>query len=337
MELRDLRYFLACVDTGSFTRAARLTHAAQPTLSHALARLEAELGVRLLDRRPRAPVEPTEAGVLAARRAREALAALAALGDDLRDREGRLGGTLKVAAIRSLSATLLPPLLARFARQHPAVQLAVRTHSAEAIPRLVAAGRVDLGLLAGAPLASLRGLSATTLFEEPLVALVRRGDPLARRGSVRLRALSERELVIVPDGTFLSAIIHDACREAGFQPRVVLTLASAEALRETVRAGLGLTILPRGYATPAVPGLAAVALTHPTPKRDVLLVEPGSDARVPPRAAGALVRMLRELVPRRGPRGASPSARASSSRRIDPSPRAVPPRRPSSSRTRPGP
>ena len=53
MELRDLNYFLACVEHRSVTAAARAIHVAQPTLSHALARLEREAGVRLLDRRPR--------------------------------------------------------------------------------------------------------------------------------------------------------------------------------------------------------------------------------------------------------------------------------------------
>ncbi len=61
MELRDLSYFLACVEAGSVTRAARAVHVAQPTLSHALARLESELGVRLLERGARAPLQVTEA------------------------------------------------------------------------------------------------------------------------------------------------------------------------------------------------------------------------------------------------------------------------------------
>lgn len=52
MELRDLEYFLACVEEKSVTRAAQRVHAAQPTLSHALARLEQEIGERLLDRGP---------------------------------------------------------------------------------------------------------------------------------------------------------------------------------------------------------------------------------------------------------------------------------------------
>ena len=83
MELRDLSYFLACVDSGSVTRAARRVHAAQPTISHALARLESELGARILERGARAPMRVTDAGQRLAVRARQALAALAALPDDL--------------------------------------------------------------------------------------------------------------------------------------------------------------------------------------------------------------------------------------------------------------
>ena len=79
MELRDLSYFLACVDSGSVTAAARQVHAAQPTISHALARLESELGVRVLERGARAPLRVTEAGQRLAQRARQALAALAAV------------------------------------------------------------------------------------------------------------------------------------------------------------------------------------------------------------------------------------------------------------------
>jgi DNA-binding transcriptional LysR family regulator len=96
----------------------------------------------------------------------------------------------------------------------------------------------------------------------------------------------------VPDGTFLSDIIHEACDRAGFSPRVRLTLASAEALRETVRAGLGVTILPRGYASPSDRDLVAVALSRPTPKREVLLVERGPGQLATPRSVPAFASVL---------------------------------------------
>lgn len=296
MDLRDLEYFLAVVEAKSVTLAARRVHAAQPTLSHALARLETELGERLLERKARSPLRLTDAGELVATRARQALSTMTALKDDLEALRGRVGGTLRVAAIQSLSVTLLPQALARLARDYPDIKPSVRTLAAENIARAVAAGRADVGLLAGAPRASLRGLSVKLLFEEPLVALLRRADPLARSKRLRLSQLAERELLLVPDGTFLSDLIHASCESAGFSPRVRLTLASAEALRETVRAGLGVTILPRGYAAPADRDLVAVPLSRPTPKREVLLVERGPGQLSTPRAVQAFSAVLMALV-----------------------------------------
>jgi DNA-binding transcriptional LysR family regulator len=168
--------------------------------------------------------------------------------------------------------------------------------AAESIARAVASGRADVGLLAGAPRASLRGLSVKTLFEEPLVALMRRTDPLASAKRLRMSRLAPRALVLTPDGTFLSDIIHAACSEAGFVPQVRLTLASAEALRETVRVGLGITILPRGYASPSDRDLLAVPLTHPTPRREVLLVERGPNQLATPRAVVAFTGILTDLA-----------------------------------------
>jgi LysR family cyn operon transcriptional activator len=294
MELRDLEYFLAVVEAPSVTSAARRVHAAQPTLSHALARLEAELGERLIERKARTPLRLTDAGELVAARARQALSAVTALKDDLAALRGRVGGRLRIAAIQSLSATLLPRILARLTRDFPDIAPTVRTLAAESIARAVASGRADVGLLAGAPRSTLRGLSVKLLFEEPLVALLRRDDPLARAPSLRLARLAQRELLLVPDGTFLSDIVHEACERAGFAPRVQLTLASAEALRETVRAGLGLTILPRGYVSLRDRDLVAVPLTHPTPKREVLLVERAAGDIATPRAVSVFRKMLIE-------------------------------------------
>src|SRR4051812_36740282 len=117
MDLRDLEYFLAVVEAKSGTFAARRGHAAQPTLSHALGRLENELGERLLERKARAPMRLTDAGELVAARARQALSTITALRDDLAALRGRIGGDLRIAAIQSLSATLLPGVLATLARK----------------------------------------------------------------------------------------------------------------------------------------------------------------------------------------------------------------------------
>jgi LysR family transcriptional activator of glutamate synthase operon len=123
---------------------------------------------------------------------------------------------------------------------------------------------------------------------------MKKSDALAKSKRLNLAQLASRELLLVPDGTFLSDIIHEACDQAGFSPKVRLTLASAEALRETVRAGLGVTILPRGYASPSDRDLVAVPLARPTPKREVLLVERGTGQLATPRSAQVFASILTE-------------------------------------------
>jgi len=294
MELRDLSYFLACVDSGSITRAARQVHSAQPTISHALARLEAELGVRVLERGARAPMRVTEAGQRLAERARQALAALAALPDDLAEVESGVRGQLRLCAVQSACVSLLPRALAAFANAHPEVELSVRTLAAEKIAKAVASGQSDLGFVAGAPGSALREVERELLRREELVALVRKQDPLARRRVLRLSALAERPLVLVPSATFTGEIIHEACHAAGFAPRVVLTLSSAEPLCEVVRAGLALTILPAGYLRRSDPDLVALRLKDPTPRRDLWLVRRRPESLPTPRAATEFLRLLRK-------------------------------------------
>ena len=295
MELRDLEYFLACVEEKSVTCAARRVHVAQPTLSHALARLEDEVGERLLDRGPRATLRPTDAGRMLETRARAALAQVRGFREDVAALRGLAAGTLRVASIQTLNATLLPSPLARFARAHPGVRVSVRTVATGEVAEAVRSGQADVGVVAGMPasaLARAAGVATTVLYVERFVAVVRADDPLARKRRVALSELEGAPMLLAAPGTYTHDVVVDACEKAGFAPRVVLTLDSGEALRETVRRGLGLTLLPGSYAAALGEGLRAVALTDPTPAREVRVLEGPTAGR----AARAFVAELRRAA-----------------------------------------
>jgi DNA-binding transcriptional LysR family regulator len=296
MELRDLVYFLACLDEGHLTQAARRLHVAQPTLSHAIARLETETGEPLLKRPSKGcpGLCPTEVGRLLEQRARRVLAEVNAFQDDVAGLRGVLTGRLRIGSMQSLNSTIVPRPLAEFALSHPGVRVTLHTLAAEEIPLALMEGRLDVGLVAGAPASVLGELSVERLCTEELVAIVRSDEPLAERRRVRLGALRTHRFVLVLPRTFTHALILAACRQAGFEPDIVLALESGEAIREVVRAGLGITILPAGYLSPRDRGLRAVRLTHPTPKRDVSVVW-APEGR--PSAAGqAFVKELRKWV-----------------------------------------
>ena len=127
------------------TAAARVLHAAQPTLSHALGRLERETGTRLFERRPGDRMRPTPAGRLLAARARAALAAVDGFADDVAALGGLTRGELRIAAIQSLNATLLPGPLATFSARYPGIDVRVRTTPAEAVADAIRQGRDEVG------------------------------------------------------------------------------------------------------------------------------------------------------------------------------------------------
>jgi DNA-binding transcriptional LysR family regulator len=297
MELRDLNYFLACVEHGSVTGAARAVHVAQPTLSHALGRLEREAGVRLLDRRPRDDLRPTAAGRLLLARAQEALAAVSGFTADLAALQGLTRGELRIGSIQSLNATLLPTPIASFVARYPGIALGVRTHPAEAIAQAVRHGGEEIGFVAGAPPESLTGLDVQRLYQERFVAIIHKSDPLARRRRIPMAALRERALALVPAGTYTATVVHSACERAGFVPRVAVTLDSGEGLREIVRAGKLITILPERYLPKNDEQLRAVALTDPTPTRDVLALR--NPARLGTKAADTFLALVEAQVSER--------------------------------------
>ncbi len=146
MDERRLRYFLAVVEEGGVTRAARSLHVAQPSLSQALRTLERELGVELFQRVGRT-LRLTAAGEALVGPARQTLRTM----DSARAAVGEVvelaAGTLQIAALATLAVDPLSALVGRFRRAHPGVVVHVREpESASAVSTLVRAGECELGL-----------------------------------------------------------------------------------------------------------------------------------------------------------------------------------------------
>ena len=275
MELRDLSYFLSVIEAGSISKAASQMHVAQPTISQALARIERELGRPLIQRsnNKRAPLRLTDAGHVVAERAKEALQAINLIQQDLGALDGLLSGEVRLAGIQSLNLTYLPRVLAAFALQYPQIEVELKTHPSDSIPERVRSGHEDLGILAMAPSTqALHGLDIHELYQEDFVAIVRVDDPLAQHDEIPLQQVQDRDLLLVNPSSYTGAAILAACAEAGFQPKPKLELESGEALRECVRSGLGMCILPAGYLAAHERDLKAIRLVDPTPTRQVLAV-----------------------------------------------------------------
>ncbi len=273
VDLRDVRYFAAVVEQGSLSRAADALKVSQPTLSHAIARLEDILGGAVWRRTKnrRAGVVPTELGQKVLERGGRAVAELDALGKDAASLLGLSTGGLCVGSVQSLTATLLPWWVSRFLAEHPAIVLELPLVTSEAAAGLVKEGKIDAALVVG-PVPSDPHLKRVRCGEQELVAVVRVDHRLARECEVPLSALSAEPFAFVPAGTFAAVAIEELCRRAGFVPKVRARLASISGLCAMVRAGVGITILPQGSVSLGERELVEVPFARPRPRRAVHLV-----------------------------------------------------------------
>jgi len=149
VQIRDLDYFLACCQAGSFTAAAREVHIVQSAMSSAIARLEHDLGVSLFDRSV-TPVTVTEHGAALQAGAQRILEAVQAARDEVEAVSGRIRGTVILGCTLHTGPLDLAAVLARLRDQHPGVIVQLRQSLAGSAGNLQAVrdGSMDIALTA---------------------------------------------------------------------------------------------------------------------------------------------------------------------------------------------
>ncbi|MFC8921888.1 LysR family transcriptional regulator [Cellulosimicrobium sp. NPDC057127] len=281
MDLTRLRVLAAVAREGSVTGAARALHYAQPSVSHHLARLEAEVGVPLVARHGRG-VRLTEAGLLLARRAEEILGRVGAAREEVEALAGLAAGRVRLAAFPSALATLVPDVVARLGREHPGLGVGlVEAEPPEALAAL-RRGAVEVALVFEhdrSP-ADLDGLVAVPVLTEEL-------HLVTAAGPASLDGLADADWIAGCERCRADLVAR--CERAGFTPRVAFETDDYVAVQALVAAGAGVSVLP---------GLALRAHRHDGVRTDRL---PGAERRVlavtygdrPPPGARAVVAGLR--------------------------------------------
>jgi DNA-binding transcriptional LysR family regulator len=262
MELRQLEYFVAVAEEASFTRAAERVHVAQSGVSAQIRRLERELGQELFDRDTRT-VKLTGVGMAVlpyARRALEAVGGARAAVDEL---TGLVRGRVAVGMIVSCPVLDLPALLAEFHREHPGVEITLREDNSDRLLQGLHSGELDLALV-GVATRLPAGVDSLVLTEEPLVAAVAHGHPLATKSKLTLAALSKHPLISLPRGTGLRTCLDEACASAAVQPRIAFEASDPRMLGELAALGLGVAIMAESMAAARAAQLYAIPVTAPS-------------------------------------------------------------------------
>src|SRR5215468_559281 len=241
MELHQLRYFCAVAEAGSFSRAAELSHVAQPSLSQQILKLEAELGARLFDRLGRS-VRLTEAGKTFLPRARAVLRELEAARGDVSEGKDSISGHVTVGVIPTVSPYFLPPILAAFSKHFPDAAVSVVEEITPLLLDRLRAGAIDLAILA----LPIRGheFESLPLLTEPLFAALPKKHKLGGRSQVSLRELRKEPFLLLRDGHCFRENAIAACDRARVSPQVAFESGQFSSLLGLVGVGMGISLVP---------------------------------------------------------------------------------------------
>ena len=233
MDVRQLKYFIAVCDAGSFSAAAEKLFISQQGLSMAVLRLEKELSCTLL-KRTAAGVELTEQGEYLLPRAKEIVAAVVACEghfEELRRRKT----TVEVACAYGVMGEFAGQVIRDFRKEFPQYSITVAEYPDRLCEQAVAEGQAEVGF-AIAPVDS-RSFDARELFCSKSCLAVHRDSPLAGRKSIAIADLKRVPLMVMNESFKVYRNLLSCCREAGFEPTISFKAGEASVMQKLVADG----------------------------------------------------------------------------------------------------
>lgn len=293
MRLEQLQAFLAVAEAGSFQQASQQCKVTQPTISRQIQGLEAELGLALFHRTSQAKL--TVAGERFLPRARricqEWLNATTELADLLAGKQPELC----VAAIHSVSAHFLPPVLQQFCEDYPAVQLRVTSLGSDRALKVLKDGLVDVAIVMNNRfLTTSPEMAVDLLYEEPVEVLMAADHPLTQYEQVPWAEMAQYPQVVFKDGYGMQRLVQEQFQRYSLSLRPAIELNTLDGFRGMVRQGELVALLPRSALLDVRtdPTLVVRSTEEPILSRQVVLVTTQDRLDIPP------IQHFRNLVQR---------------------------------------
>jgi DNA-binding transcriptional LysR family regulator len=266
----QLSAFLAVVRGGSVTAAADELVVTQPSVSSAIASLGRELGCELFERAGRG-IRLTEAGEAFVPYAADVIGLLQNGRQTAREAAAVAGRRLRIAAVTTAAESFVPPLMRAFSQKQPEVELALIVGNRQAVLEAVLSHAVDIAV-SGKPPADER-LLAEPMIDNEIACITAPDDPVAGGRAVRASVMSDRAWLLREPGSGTRALNEQFLADRGLEP-ATLTLGSNGAIKQAVRAGLGVSLLSRAAVQAELDAglLAEVRLEDGPPTRTWFLL-----------------------------------------------------------------
>jgi DNA-binding transcriptional LysR family regulator len=290
IDFDGVQAFVVIAELGGFNKAARELHITQTALTRRLQKLEAYLGLRLLDRTTRR-VELTAVGRDFLPQARAIVQEMTAAVERLKDLSQRAKGNFTLACIPSMSSHVLPGVIRRYAELYPDNRIRLLDGASHEVRNAVLSGQAELGI-------AVHGekhpeLLETVLFSDPLAFICRTPHPLQDRKAVSWSDMRDAELIGVSSFVATRVFMDYQLAKRGIRLHGNYEVQHQATAMNLVAAGVGSAILPSStFKEGDRPGLRKIPLTHPVVRRKVALLRLRRSSLSP--AAEAFHELLRK-------------------------------------------
>lgn len=241
MNLHLLRTFAAVVTHGGFGRAAEAIHVSQPAVSKAVRELESQLDMSLMEHGGR-QVRLTEAGARLYEYAREIVALEKVALSDLAAIKALRSGTITVGASMTIATFLLPPILSKFLRENPDIDIRVVSGNTDVVAKRLYGYELDLALV-GTPVEDER-IDRAYWYDHELVIIAPAREAVFEEHEVTPNLLDAQRWVVREEGSGTRDYTTKLLADLGICPRRLMEVESVEGVVQCVAAGLGLAIVP---------------------------------------------------------------------------------------------
>jgi DNA-binding transcriptional LysR family regulator len=242
MELRQLRTFRTVATLGGFNQAAEVLGYAQSTVSEQIKLLEADLNVRLFTRAGK-QIVLTAAGEMLLQYTHKMLNLEEELRTEVSDHQ-EVHGSLSIRVPETVSTYLFPPVLRKFHQRFPKVNFTFNNCAYFSLPEELRSGIINLAFLI-TDLFRAPDLETETLLDISLAMVTYPANPLISRQQVSMSDVKNEPLLVPTEDCSYVQMLERILTEEKVEPSIVLRLNCLEAIKQSVMAGTGITVLPR--------------------------------------------------------------------------------------------
>ncbi|MEA4895113.1 MAG: LysR family transcriptional regulator [Oscillospiraceae bacterium] len=271
MEIQQLRYFVKIAECSNFTRAAEELYVTQPMLTRAIKTLEDDLGTKLIERTSKYFCL-TDAGRLLFQQASDMLHKYDDIYRSIDDVKTIRKGHVKMSIPGVLIDVYFAPLLARFGKEYPGIDISIIEEGSKDTVKSVISGKADLGL-AMMPIESASEMNINLVISDKAYVLMSKMHPLSKYDIIPIEELKDQPIITFGDTSTLHDEIMKICSQCGFKPNMPYKTLMTNFIFQMVSMGRYVAILPRPVIEHFITDDLTSRPTDPSIKWEIALME----------------------------------------------------------------